>query len=139
MKHKLILCLALVLSGFLFQRAFGSVDEVQLNQKDTIHSQCSVKVEPTADGIHFSCSIRKTENVSYEGSLQIYDRTNLIATRPVKKTIDAKFVRCEFTVGKGYLDNSRFSLIEIAVGRDGKERPSGIQYWFYLHDFANVK
>jgi hypothetical protein len=83
MKPKIILCLTLVLSGLLFvQRAFGLMSEVQLNQKNTNNYQCSMKVESTADGIHFSCQIHKgqyKENDLFYATLRIYERTNLIA------------------------------------------------------------
>ena len=143
MKPKFILCLALVLSGLIFvQHAFGLMSEVQLKQSDANNSQCSVKVESTADGIHFSCQIRKgegKENDRYDAALRICDRTNLVAICPVEKTSDAKFVRCQFTVAKGYLENSRFYITKMFRDKDGNQMPSGIQYWFYLRDFADTK
>ena len=143
MKPKFLLCLALVLSGFLFvQRTFALMSEEQLKPTDVSNSQYSVKAESTVDGIHFSCQIRKglyEENDHFYASLRIYDRTNLVAICPVEKTSDAKFVHCQFTVGKGYLENSRFSLTEMFRDKDGNQMPSGIQYWFYLRDFADAK
>jgi hypothetical protein len=143
MKAKIILCLALVLSSLIFvQHAFGLMSEVQLKQSDANNSQCSVKVESTADGIHFSCQIHKgqyEENDLFYATLRIYEQTNLVAICPVEKTSDAQSVRCEFTVGKGYLDNSRFYLTEMFRDKDGNQIASGTQYWFYLCDFADVK
>lgn len=143
MKLKLLIGLALVLSGLLFvQPAFGAMDEVQLNQKNAKDSQFSVKIESTADGIHFSCQIRKgayEENDHFYASLRIYDRTNLVAICPVEKTSDATFVRCRFIVAKNYLDTSEFYITQMFCDKNGNERPSGIKYWFYLRDFADAK
>ena len=77
---------------------------------------------------------------SYRGNLEIYDRTNLNAARPISvlTTSDAKFVICEFTVAKGYLNKSTFSLTRIFLNRDGQESTTGIVYWFYLHDFVDA-
>jgi hypothetical protein len=143
MKPKLVFSLALVLNSFIFvQRTFGLMNEEQLKPTEVSNSQCSVKAESTADGIHFSCQIRKgqsEENDLFYATLRIYDGTNLVAICPVEKTNDARFVHCQFTVEKGYLENSRFYITEIFRNKDGHQMPSGIQYWFYLRDFADVK
>jgi hypothetical protein len=143
MKLKLLLCLVLVLSGVPFvQHAFGMMEEEQLSSKDAHHSHCSVKAESTDDGIHFTCRMPKMKDCGYRGCLQIYDRTNLIAICPhisALTTIDGKFVQCEFTVAKGYLDKSRFFFLEMFLDRDGRESTTGTDYWFYLRDFADAK
>ncbi len=133
--------LVLVSLGGQFS-TFALSTQVQLKPSNFTNTPCSVTVTPVDEGVqfHFSCRTWQQTNVNYHAALRLYKGISLwrapelVAICPIEKVRDGDFWRCEFTVTKPYLEDSRFHFTINVIGH-----PSADQYWFYLRDFAGLK
>jgi hypothetical protein len=153
MKPKLILCLALVLSGiFATQRACGFVAEIQINHTNLIKDYSFLQISAVRihytnnETVFFTVTVipKEKQRLEYfEGHLEIRD-TNIgslgfiagtsVAARMVPKGLRSKSISFQFSVSAKYLVTSEFRVEEIAGEFD-----SPTDYIFNLKEFADEK
>jgi hypothetical protein len=148
MKPKIILCLALVLSGGL--SAFGYVAEIQINHtnliKDYSFLQISAVRNTNNETVFFTVTVipkEKQQSEYFSGHLRISD-TNTgtqgfiaqtsVAARMVPKGLRSKSISFQFLVSAKYLETSEFRVQETA-----SEFYSPTDYCFNLKEFADEK
>src|ERR1017187_4550109 len=145
MKSKIILCLALVLSGLLstLSARAGSM-WTQLNSTNLNNQRLafSIKTEKVKDGLHFLVTVESKE-ATLSMFLQAYltitsDEDQIVSCAVDKARRDKGSVAYEFTVSTKYLAKSQFTFGNMAES-NGHPMPAGDFYWFYLKDFSNEK
>ena len=163
MKPKLILCLALVLSGvFASQRAYGYVAEIQINHANLKADFSFLKIKTvhinlTNDEVVFFTVMvipkDKQQSERFEGHLEINDASikgshkviayTLVEARKltdgtiieeIPKQLRAKCVVFQFSVAVKYLETSEFRVEETSGEFD-----SPTDYCFNLKEFADEK
>jgi hypothetical protein len=139
MKPKLILCLALVLSGlFPALLARASVEFFQISPTNVFDSPISVQVTNVDSGERFTIFYKTNETTSdkfLHAQLEISDGKNKISSTPVEKTWTTNGVKFEFTVSAAYLTTSKFTVTEEGHVRE-IGMPGFANWWFYLRDFV---
>src|SRR5580704_18463548 len=162
MRSKLLLCLALVLSGlFATQCAYGFVAEIQINHAN-LKTYCPVVTIKTTrpnwtnDEVVFFTVIvfpkDKQRSDHFSGRLEISDtdvgkhffialtmvepRKYLgLLNEEVPKSLQDKCIKFEFGVAVKYLQTSEFRVEETYGGPDG----APTDYIFNLKEFADEK
>jgi hypothetical protein len=160
MKPKLLLCLALVLSGWLPgffnpQSAYGFEAVIQINHAN-LKTDCSFLKIKTVHygssnnpGVFFTVFVipkakQKSEHVdrAYLGHLGISDTNGFIAGASVERRKRDKFVVFQFSVSSKYLEKSEFNVEEVLVNeKTGDVSGDGapVEYVFNLKEFADEK
>jgi hypothetical protein len=144
MKPKLILCLALVLSGLFHPLSAQAVSMwTQLNSTNLNNQRLAftIKADKTENGVHFRVTIEsKSATLSkfLDAHLTVCDREKQIIECAVEKTPRNKGVVYEFTVSSEFLAKSQFTFGNMAES-NGQPMPAGDFYWFYLKDFTDEK
>jgi hypothetical protein len=153
MKPKLLLCLALVLSGiFTTQRAYGFVAEIQINHTNLVKDYSFLQISAVRipytnnETVFFTVTVtppKKQQSEYFLGYLTISD-TNTgsqgfiaqtsVAARMVPKGSLSKSISFQFSVCAKYLKTSEFRVEEIA-----SEFASPTDYCFNLKEFADEK
>ena len=166
MKFKLILCLALVLSGiFAMQRAYGLVVEIQINHANLKTDFSFLKIKTahinfTNDEVVVFTVIvipeDKQQPEHFEGRLEISDTNigshhgyiaqtwvqgrKLLNEWPIEeipKWLRPKCVVFQFDVSVKYLETSEFRVEETTGDVAGDGAP--VDYIFNLKEFADEK
>ena len=141
MKFKIILCLALVLSGLfpaLSARAASMWTQLDSHNLNNQRLAVTIKTEKTKDGLRFLVTVESKEaTVSpfLDARLSVFEGEKQIVSCAVDKTQQDKGVVYEFTVSSKYLAKSKFTFGNMAAA-NGHPMPAGDFYWFYLKDFA---
>jgi len=160
MKPKLILCLALVLSGiFATQRAYSYVAEIQINHVNLKTNFSFLKIKTahthlTNEVVFFTVIVIPKDNrYIYSGNLEISDTNigshgyiaqtkvqgrkllNQLPIEEIPKSLRAKCIVFQFGVAVKYLETSKF-WVEESYG-EVDEAP--IDYIFNLKEFADEK
>jgi hypothetical protein len=153
MKPKIILCLALVLSGiFATQHAYCSEAEIQINHANLVKDYSFLQISSLRipytnnETVLFTVTVtpkEKKQSVYFLGHLRISD-TNTgsqgfivqtsVAARMVPKGSRSKSISFQFLVSAKYLETSEFRVEEIAG-----EFASPTDYIFNLKEFADEK
>ena len=138
MKPKIILCLALVLSGGLSAYGLSVSIHVLPNSPPDWNLPVSVQVRDAAFGKHFTVFLKDVGIDSDEfvtGQLEVSSEDNQIASCPLEKKWKTNGVQFEFTVAAANLQASKFRVF--IMGHIGKQpMPDFTAYWFYLRDFS---
>ncbi|MGD0252485.1 MAG: hypothetical protein ABSC01_07285 [Verrucomicrobiota bacterium] len=154
MKAKIILCLALVLSGiFATQCAYGFVSEVQINHTNLIKDYSFLQINTVRihytnnETILFTVTVtpkEKQQSEHFEGFLKIND-TNIgghgfiaqtsVGARMIPKALRSKSISFQFLVSAKYLETSEFRVEETYGELDG----APVDYIFNLKEFADEK
>ena len=142
MKPKLLLCLALVLSGlFPAFSAHTEMDTFQISPVNVSDSPISVQVTNMDSGEWFTVFYKTNETTTdkfLHANLQVSDGDKKISSVPVEKIWTTNGVEFEFMVSATYLTTSKFTITE-----EGHIREMGMagftNWWFYLRDFADAK
>jgi hypothetical protein len=154
MKPKLILWLALVLSGICAtQRAYGFVAEIQINHTNLIKDYSFLQISAVRihytnnETVFFTVTVtpkEKQQPEHFEGHLSISD-TNTgslgfiagtsVAARMVPKGSRSKSISFQFSVSAKYLETSEFRVEETHGELDG----APADYIFNLKEFADEK
>jgi hypothetical protein len=139
MKSKLVLCLALVLSGlFSALSARAEMDIFQISPTNVSDSPVSVQVTKVDFGERFTVFYKTNETSSdkfLHGQLQVSDGDNKISSVAVEKIWTTNGVRFEFTVSAAFLTASKFTVTEQGHIRE-MGMPGFANWWFYLSDFV---
>jgi hypothetical protein len=144
MKPKLLLCLALVLSGgFATQCTYGYEVEYQINHTNLTNDFSFLQI--SAARIHYTNNETvfftvivtpkvKQQSEHFEGHLGISDSHGFIAATLVEAKARSKSIAFQFLVSAKYLETSEFKIEEIAG-----EFASPTDYCFNLKEFADEK
>jgi hypothetical protein len=165
MKLKLILCLALVLSGvFATQCAYGYVAEIQINHANLKTDFSFLKIKTVRinftndDVVVFTVIVTpkdKQQSEHFEGLLEISDTNigshgyiaqtlvqarkllNQLPIQEIPKPLRSKCVVFQFSVVVKYLETSEFRVEETTGDVAGDGAP--VDYIFNLKEFADEK
>jgi hypothetical protein len=148
MNPKIILCLALVLSGiFASQRTYGYEEEIRINHAN-LKTDCSflkietVRINLTNDPVVFFTVIvipkdKRQQSEHFEGHLEINDASDshkIIGYTTVEAHKKANGIAFQFGIAVKYLETSEFRIEEQAG-----EFASPMGYYFNLKEFADDK
>jgi hypothetical protein len=157
MNSKLLLCLALVLSGiFATQHAYGYVAEIQIKPANLKTDYSFLKIKTVRLGftndrvVLFTVVVtpkdKRQQSEHFEGNLGINDTNGYIAstsvqaraggfTEDIPKPLRGKCIVFQFTVAAKYLETSEFRVEETYGELDG----APVDYIFKLKEFADEK
>jgi hypothetical protein len=144
MKPKLILCLALVLSGgFATQHAYGFVAEIQINHTNLTNDFSFLQISAARthftnnETVFFTVIVTpkvKQQPEHFGGFLEISDSHGFIAQTLVGAKARSKSMVFQFLVSAKYLETSEFRVEESrGIGA------SPTDYIFNLKEFADEK